>query len=90
MTTPKTPPQDIYDDYYFEHSCGGHTEFYRTMGDELAPWLYHILDIANLKPDEKVLDLGTGRGEIAYQSALKDAQVIGLDYALAALGLAKK
>lgn len=90
MTTPTTPPQDSYDSYYYEHSCGGHQEFHLTLGDELAPWLNYVMEIANLKPGEKVLDLGTGRGEIAYQSALKDSNVIGLDYAFVAMGLAKK
>jgi len=90
MTKSPTPSQDIYDDFYFEHSCGGHEEFHSTLGDELAPWLNYAMDIAKLRPGEKVLDLGTGRGEIAYQSALRDTQAIGLDYALAALGLAKK
>ncbi|MBG0784430.1 MAG: methyltransferase domain-containing protein [Anaerolineaceae bacterium] len=90
MTTPKTPQQDIYDDYYFKHSCGGHEEFHLTLGDELAPWLNYVMGIADIKPNNTILDLGTGRGEIAYQSAMKDSRVIGLDYAFAALDLAKK
>ena len=90
MTTPTTPPQDAYDDYYFKHSCGGHEEFHLSFGDELAPWLNYVMNIADIKPSDIILDLGTGRGEIAYQSALKDSQAIGLDYALAALSLAKK
>jgi cyclopropane fatty-acyl-phospholipid synthase-like methyltransferase len=90
MTKPKTPAQDIYDEYYFKHSCGGHEEFFLTLGEELAPWLDYVLEIADVKPDEKILDLGTGRGEIAYQSALRDSQVIGMDYAFAALRFARK
>ena len=89
MTNSETPTQDIYDDFYFQHACGGHQEFNLTLGEELAPWLNYIMKISNLRSSDNVLDLGTGRGEIAYQSSTRGSQVIGLDYALAALDLAK-
>jgi len=89
MKDNSTPPQEIYDDFYFKHACGGHEEFTSTKGEKLSPWMTYALFLADLKPGEKVLDLGTGRGEIAYHAAKKGCFSIGLDYAMAAMGLAK-
>lgn len=89
MNRNQTPSQNIYDEYYFKHACGGHTEFTASKGEKLSPWMEKILKIANLKPNDKVLDLGTGRGEIAYQSAKRNCFSVGLDYAMAAMDIAK-
>ncbi|MDD4607043.1 MAG: class I SAM-dependent methyltransferase [Patescibacteria group bacterium] len=55
-----------------------------------APWVpmwkndvKRILDLAQIKPDEKVYDLGCGDGRILVEAAEKyDAQVVGIEIAL--------
>lgn len=84
-----TPPSELYDDYYYRNSCGGHKDFTESKGELLPPWMNYALNLANLQPQENVLDLGTGRGEIAYQSAKKGCSSIGLDYSLTAMKFAK-
>jgi ubiquinone/menaquinone biosynthesis C-methylase UbiE len=85
----KTPSSEIYDDFYFKHACGGHEEFSFSEGETLSSWMSYSLKIAELKPGERVLDLGTGRGEIAYHAAKIGCFSIGLDYSMAAINLAK-
>mgnify|MGYP001133039682 CR=1 FL=1 len=84
-----TPPSDLYDDYYYRNTCGGHRDFNFSKGEVLPPWMMYALKLANLQPCERVLDLGTGRGEIAYQSAKRGCFSIGLDYSLTAIKFAK-
>lgn len=84
-----TPEQEIYDDFYFKYACGGHEEFLSSQGDELSPWMDHALNLAKLKAGERVLDLGTGRGEIAMQANNLGCLSIGLDYSMASMHLAK-
>ena len=84
-----TPPSELYDDYYYRNACGGHKDFHNSKGEVLPPWMQYALESANLKPHENVLDLGTGRGEIAYQSVKKGCFSIGLDYSFTAMKFAK-
>ena len=84
-----TPPQEIYDDFYFKHSCGGYEEFKASKGEILPPWMVYAFELAKLKPSDKVLDIGTGRGEIVYQSARVGNLSVGVDYAKAALRFAE-
>ena len=89
MPENQTPPQQIYDEHYFKHACGGHAEFAATMGEKLSPWMEKVLNMADLQPGQKVLDLGTGRGEIAFHAARQGCLAVGLDYAMAAVEIAK-
>jgi len=84
----ETPAQHIYDEYYFKHACGGHEEFLKTQGQELSPWMNYVLKLSELKSEERVLDLGTGRGEIAMHAANEGCFTIGLDYSIASMKLA--
>lgn len=90
MNDKQTPPPDIYDQFYFEHACGGHEEFEVTEGETLSPWMIHALYLANLQESEMVLDLATGRGEIVYHAAKTGCVALGLDYALPALQIANR
>lgn len=89
MNEKTTPPQEIYDDFYFDQSCGGHEEFNVSKGDILPSWLAYALETAQLNPSDKVLDIGAGRGEIAFQSAKTSQMSVGLDYAVSALRFSK-
>jgi ubiquinone/menaquinone biosynthesis C-methylase UbiE len=84
-----TPESNNYDIDYFKNSCGGFDEFNATEGEILPPWTDHALHISNLKPNYKVLDIGTGRGEIAYNSAKKGCLTFGLDYSKASISIAQ-
>lgn len=81
----------------------GETEFYglpfkvnentlipRPETEELVDWI--ITEAGNLKPDIKILDIGTGSGCIAISLAknLPNAKVFALDVSYAALKIAKQ
>ena len=89
MNEKDTPPQEIYDNFYFEHSCGGYEEFKKSRGEILPPWMVYAFELAKLNPSDQVLDIGTGRGEIVYQSARVGSLSVGVDYAKAALRFAE-
>lgn len=78
----------IYHDQYFEQSCGIYEEFKLSRGEILSLWMYTI-SAANLKPSDKVLDIGTGRGEIVYQPVKTSYLFVGQDDALSAVRFGK-
>lgn len=89
MMSKNTPSNELYDDLYYESSCGGYEEFYKTQGEILSPWMIYSLEIAKLNSSDRVLDIGTGRGEIAYHSAKTSRLSVGLDYSLSAARFAQ-
>lgn len=79
-----------YDERYYLESCGG-SEFFKRYGPKvLKPVLAHALARAKLEPGMTALDVGCGRGELLYHLKAKGVRAVGLDYAAAGLGLAKK
>ena len=80
-------PDCAYTQEYYLTECAGHEEFITTQGEILPMRLSRPLEIADVQPRQRVLDIGCGRGEIALHCAQKGALVWGLDYAAAALRL---
>ncbi len=73
----------IYDDYYFRNCVGNKTladKFFESKGLEVGEYQKLPLKLANIKPDDKVLDVGCGRGEIIFQTANLGAISTGLDF----------
>jgi 2-polyprenyl-3-methyl-5-hydroxy-6-metoxy-1,4-benzoquinol methylase len=75
-------PPEMYTDNYYLHVCGGYEEF-RTGG--LASRLEHAIQLGMLAPGMTVLDVGSGRGEMAVRCAEAGCSVCGIDYSAAAL-----
>ena len=78
-----------YTGEYFLTSVEGHDEFRSSNGRRVSPRLARALELARLRRGERILDIGCGRGEVVLQSALRGAVAVGVDYADAALQIAR-
>jgi ubiquinone/menaquinone biosynthesis C-methylase UbiE len=86
---PSLPP-DLYTEDYFLHACEGYEEFTETQGERLSRRLASAFEVAAVRAGMTVLDLGCGRGEIVRHCARLGAAAYGVDYAPAALKLARE
>lgn len=69
---------------------GKYQDFFKSKGVRLEKKYQKVLEIAQVKPGMKVLDLGCGRGELLVHIARLGAFVEGVDYSKAAIEFAKK
>jgi 2-polyprenyl-3-methyl-5-hydroxy-6-metoxy-1,4-benzoquinol methylase len=76
-------------EYYF-NICDGYEEFLRSNGKELNTKYSAIFALVNPKREENILDIGCGRGELAFALSQTGANVIGLDYSNHSIEIAKK
>lgn len=81
-------PSTRYDAAYFLTACEGYEEFIASEGKELSRRLEAAFSVVEIQPRMRVLDIGSGRGEIVRHCARLGAEVIGIDYAAAANQLA--
>lgn len=82
--------RQFYDKAYYLKDCGGFQTFRRSEGKIIDDVRYvAMLELARLTRLRRALDLGCGRGEIAYQLALRGCEVTAVDYSSAAIELAK-
>jgi ubiquinone/menaquinone biosynthesis C-methylase UbiE len=87
---PQTPIRpEAYTEEYFRTSVEGHEQFAASGGRSVSPRLRRALALADPKPGQRVLDIACGRGEVVLQSALRGADALGIDYAAAALAVAR-
>lgn len=82
---------DLYDMVYFEKHVGNKEManlYFKTKG--LAPTIYtqFPIELANIQPGDKVIDIGCGRGEVVFQTANLGAISTGVDYSESAIELA--
>jgi ubiquinone/menaquinone biosynthesis C-methylase UbiE len=88
---PATPiDPDAYTDEYFRTALEGHEQFAASGGRQLSSRLARALELAEPQPGQRVLDLACGRGEMVLQSALRGAYAVGIDYAQAAMAVARQ
>jgi SAM-dependent methyltransferase len=93
-TDPASPVrQDSYSEGYFRTCCGGfagaeYERFIASRGKEIPERLAIPLRLAGEFAGLRILDVGTGRGEVAAVSRLRGAWSAGCDYAKASLALA--
>jgi cyclopropane fatty-acyl-phospholipid synthase-like methyltransferase len=87
---PTPVDSSAYTEAYYLDGVEGHELFRETGGRELSPRLAHALEVAAITPGERLLDVGCGRGEVVLQASLRGAIAIGIDYAAAALPLARR
>jgi SAM-dependent methyltransferase len=86
--------QDSYSEEYFRTCCGGragsdYDAFLASGGTAVAERLSIPFSLAGSMPGKTVLDLGTGRGEVASLAALAGGWAVGADYADASLRIAR-
>lgn len=93
MTAEPAPPlrvePDVYTGDYYLTNCHGHEEFAASGGRSVGPRFAKALSLAGSLRGRRVLDVGCGRGELVLQSALRGAEAWGIDYAAAAVEIAR-
>jgi ubiquinone/menaquinone biosynthesis C-methylase UbiE len=80
---------EAYTEEYFRTSVEGHERFSESGGRDVSPRFRRALALAGPRPGQRVLDIACGRGEVVLQSALRGADVLGIDYSAAALSVAR-
>lgn len=83
-------PSDLYDQAYFLSACEGYEEFVASEGRALSRRLQAAFAVAGIEPGMRVLDVGCGRGEILRHCTHLGAMAHGIDYAAAALSMARQ
>lgn len=83
-------PARLYTEEYFRTACEGYDEFNASEGEALSRRLRAAFELAEVRPGMRVLDVGCGRGEILLHCAQLGAHACGVDYAPAALQLARR
>ena len=78
-----------YDEGYFLHASEGFREFAASRGRRLGPRLRKALSLAGIRPGQRILDIGCGRGELVACSARLGAFATGIDYSKTAVGIAR-
>ncbi len=74
--------------YHEEYFLRGRSFFARHMGQRLSPRLERVVANAGIASRNRVLDLGFGRGELAFYCANHGVQYIGIDFSDAAHSIA--
>lgn len=84
-----TVSSDLYEEDYYLEFMAGHDAF-----DDSTGSVHHrfedAFELAPIRSDDLVLDIGCGRGEIAFLAASQNASVFAIDYADAALRIARQ
>lgn len=81
---------DAYDEQYYRTACSGFEAWTPSEGRELAlAYTFIFRDLA-LEAGDKLVDIGTGRGELLAVAAAAGVEAIGIDYSEAAVALAEK
>ncbi len=83
-------PPSLYDERYFLEECEGSALYAVSGGKDLSPRMKVALGLGGVRAGQTVIDLGCGRGEVAAACARAGAVVWGIDYAPAALSLARR
>ena len=68
-------PSTLYDESYFLTACEGFQEYADSEGRQLSRRLAQAFDVAGIGPGMRVLDVGSGRGEILLHCARLGAHV---------------
>ncbi|HLE48706.1 MAG TPA: class I SAM-dependent methyltransferase [Patescibacteria group bacterium] len=80
---------NLYTKEYYLNDASGYEIFGKTFGKVIDVRLKKILDLIPLKVDQRILDIGCGRGELAlWMSKLTGGKVLGIDYSEDAIKLA--
>ncbi|MBI5283655.1 MAG: class I SAM-dependent methyltransferase [Chloroflexi bacterium] len=88
--TPDRVAPEIYTDDYYLTNCHGYEDFVISGGRKVGPRFVKALSLAGSLDGKRVLDVGSGRGELVIQSAMRGADAWGIDYAQAAVEIAQR
>ena len=80
----------MYTDDYYLTNCHGFEDFVISNGRKVGPRFIKALSLAGDLSGKRVLDVGSGRGELVIQSAMRGADAYGIDYAQAAVDIANR
>jgi ubiquinone/menaquinone biosynthesis C-methylase UbiE len=89
-TAPERVDPDVYTDDYYLTNCHGFEDFVISSGRRVGPRFVKALSLAGDLRGKRVLDVGSGRGELVIQSAMRGADAYGIDYAQAAVDIANR
>lgn len=78
-----------YDTDYYLGACAGYEEWAASEGRELSGIYEGSLLRADLQAGERLVDIGTGRGELLVAAAKRGARAVGVEYSPAAVELAR-
>jgi len=83
---------DSYTEDYYRHSCGPHEEWNRHEGAVIADYYVGAVRFKiGIEPGDRLVDLGTGRGELlAAALDAGAASAVGVEYSTAGVELAAK
>lgn len=85
--------RDLYDRQYYERHVGSKElaeRYFTSLGLAPTPFTEPPLKLAKITPEDRVLDVGCGRGEIVFQSAARGARATGIDFSEAAIEIANE
>lgn len=82
-------PSSAYTHDYYVNCCDGYAEFSASRGDVLPRRLQLAYELAGVRAGMHILDIGCGRGELLIHAARQGATATGLDYAAAAVAIAR-
>ena len=83
--------QHMFDENYYLNNYSGYETFLRTNGEEISDGrLLAAIYLANADKTKIILDIGSGRGELAYALSKSSLHVTGLDYSEDAINIAKR
>lgn len=83
-------PKGSYNEDYFLEDCSGAEEFLQSKGKKLIKRFQVALNLVQIKKGMRVLDIGSGRGEVAHYCHQQGAEVIGLDFSQEAIKIARR
>ncbi len=87
MTHSAVPPSFYSRELLLAFSGGEYADFLAGGGRQLRPRLTRALELANLSPGMRVVDIGCGRGEITLHAARRGAVVTAVDFSAECLEL---
>jgi len=86
----RTVDSAVYTKEYYLNDCTHYQEFVESNGKVLGDRFVKLLPFLQIKPGMRILDVGSGRGELCIYAAMQGAEAVGVDYSQAAIELSQK